>query len=104
MGENISITQAISITISSMGIVFTILFVISCILDSFKVIFREKEMKEVKKTLNETQSDINELSKEVNNLEEDEDEKVISALLTSIIASEGIDQPNFHIKSIKRIK
>ena len=38
-----------------------------------------------------------------NDLEVDEDEKVIVALIASIVAGEGIDEPNLHIKRITRI-
>ena len=87
--------EAISITVSSMTIVLVTLGLIALILTSFKFIFKEKKVEikeEPKRAVNEIKT------------EEDEEEKVVAALITSILAAEDLDHNNFHIKSIKRVK
>lgn len=95
MNNELTLMQALYITVSSMAIVFLILLVISLILDSFKNIFKEKNKSEINKIKN----------KEVAlTHEEDEEEKVVVALAASIMAGEGKLNPNLRIKSITRIK
>ena len=97
MGENLSLMQALYITISSMLMVFLILLLICGVLSVFKSIFKSE-------TVERTNGITHSKSKIVeNDLEVDEDEKVIVALIASIVAGEGIDEPNLHIKRITRI-
>lgn len=96
-GNEISIVEAINITISSMTIVFLTLILISLVLSSFKYIFKVKpQVKEelVKRDLPVSQ----------NNLEDDEEDRVVVALAASIMAGEGKINPNLHVKRITRIK
>lgn len=83
--------EAIVITISSMVIVLATLGLISLILDSFKFIFKE-EVKQVAKPVKN------------NVIEENDEEKTVAALVTSIIAAEQSKHTNFHVRSIRRVK
>ena len=95
MGNEITLTQALYITVSSMTIVFSTLLLISLILGSFKTIFKEKNKPEVEKIENKEVAMTN---------EEDEEEKIVVALAASIMVGEGNLNPNLRIKSITRIK
>lgn len=88
-------TQALYITLVSMGIVFVILLLISFILSSFKSIFKVRTIEEIK------EHNIKEVALTD---EEEEEEKIVAALAASIMAGKGKINPNLHIKSITRIK
>ncbi|MGX4600316.1 OadG family protein [Faecalimicrobium sp. JNUCC 81] len=92
MGNQLTMVDALSITVSSMTIVFLTLLVISVILGSFKNIFKEKPKVDVKKEVAQTV------------VEDDEEERIVVALTASIMAGNGKVNPNLHIKSIKRVK
>lgn len=94
MENELTLMQALYITVSSMAIVFLILLVISLILDSFKNIFKEKNKSEIEQIKNT----------EVALTHDEEEEKVVVALAASIMAGEGKLNPNLRIKSITRIK
>lgn len=105
MGENLNLIQALYITISSMAMVFIILLVISGVLSLFKYIFKKKNdvkasnVKDISKgTVNNIKNDSVE-----ENINIDEDEKIVVALAASIMAGDGIPNPNLHIKRITRI-
>lgn len=88
--------EALSITVSSMAIVFLTLLAISLILASFKFIFKEKPKKqEVKRTASSEAA----MTEEI-----DEEEKVVVALAASIMAGEGKVNPNLQVTKISRIK
>ena len=97
-GNEISIMEAINITISSMAIVFLTLILISFVLSSFKYIFKTKpKVKEelVKKDLPVSQD---------NTYDDDDEDKIVVALAASIMAGDGKINPNLHVKKITRIK
>ena len=96
-GNEVSIFDAINITISSMAIVFLTLIVISIVLSFFKHIFKQP----VKATA-PAKPQVNKVEKVVE--EDDEEEKVEVALAASIMAGEGKINPNLHVKRIERIK
>jgi glutaconyl-CoA/methylmalonyl-CoA decarboxylase subunit delta len=97
-GNEISIMEAINITISSMTIVFLTLVLISLVLASFKYIFKIKP--QVKEELVKRDVPVNQ-----NNFEEDDEEdRVVVALAASIMAGEGKINPNLHVKRITRLK
>ena len=105
MGENLNLIQALYITISSMAMVFIILLVISGVLSLFKYIFKKENdvkasnVKDISKgTVNNIKNDSVE-----ENINIDEDEKIVVALPSSIMAGDGIPNPNLHIKRITRI-
>ena len=93
MGEKLTLIQALSVTISSMAIVFLTLLVISLILGSFKQIFKEKPKADVNKEVAQTVVE-----------DDNEEEKVVVAIAASIMAGEGKVNPNLHVTSIKRVK
>lgn len=96
-GNEISIMEAINITISSMTIVFLTLILISLVLSSFKYIFKTKPQVKtvIKKEIEKEQVAFD---------EDDEEDRVVVALAASIMAGEGKINPNLHIKRITRIK
>lgn len=105
MGENLNLMQALYVTISSMAMVFLILLVISGVLSLFKYIFKNENdvkasnVKDISKgTVNNIKNDSVE-----ENINIDEDEKIVVALAASIMAGDGIPNPNLHIKRITRI-
>ena len=82
--------EAVSITLSSMAIVLATLALIAFILGSFKHLFKEEKPK-AKPAVNKV-------------VEENDEEKIVAALVTSIIAAEQAQHTNFHVRSIKRVK
>ena len=96
-GNEISIMEAINITISSMTIVFLTLILISLVLSSFKYIFKTKP--KVKEELVKRDLPVSQDSNY-----DDEEDKIVVALAASIMAGEGKINPNLHVKKITRIK
>lgn len=95
-GNEISIMEAINITISSMTIVFLTLILISLVLSSFKYIFKTKSQV---KTVVKKEAEKAQIA-----FDEDEEDRVVVALAASIMAGEGKINPNLHVKRITRIK
>ncbi len=102
MGENLNLIQALYITISSMAMVFIILLVISGVLSLFKYIFKNENNIKKPNANNTCRDFVNNNSVE-DNFEIDEEEKIVVALAASIMAGDGIPNPNLHIKRITRI-
>ena len=102
MGENLNLMQALYVTISSMAMVFLILLVISGILSLFKYIFKIENNIKNPNANNTCRDFVNNNSVE-DNFEIDEEEKIVVALAASIMAGDGIPNPNLHIKRITRI-
>ena len=94
--------QALYVTISSMAMVFLILLVISGILSLFKYIFKNENNIKKPNANNTCRDFVNNNSVE-DNFEIDEEEKIVVALAASIMAGDGIPNPNLHIKRITRI-
>lgn len=107
MGENLSLMQALYITVASMVMVFLILLLISGVLSLFKHIFKnEDNTKSIGfRGGNNTPNNIEDkIEDDVEyTLELDEEEKIVVALAASIMAGDGIPNPNLHIKRITRI-
>ena len=107
MGENLSLMQALYITVASMVMVFLILLLISGVLSLFKHIFKnEDDTKSIGfRGGNNTPNNIEDkIEDDVEyTLELDEEEKIVVALAASIMAGDGIPNPNLHIKRITRI-
>ena len=99
MGENLNLMQALYVTISSMAMVFLILLVISGILSLFKYIFKNENNIKKPNANNTCRDFVNNNSVE-DNFEIDEEEKIVVALAASIMAGDGIPNPNLHIKRI----
>lgn len=87
----ITFMEAISITISSMVIVLATLGLIALILGSFKFIFKPETPK-------------TKPSPAINKVVEDDEEKIVAALVTSILAAEQAQHTNFHVRNIRRVK
>ena len=102
MGENLNLMQALYVTISSMAMVFLILLVILGILSLFKHIFKNENNIKKPNANNTCRDFVNNNSVE-DNFEIDEEEKIVVALAASIMAGDGIPNPNLHIKRITRI-
>lgn len=102
MGENLNLMQALYVTISSMAMVFLILLVISGVLSLFKYIFKNENTTKKPNANNTCRDFVNNNSVE-DNFEIDEEEKIVVALAASIMAGDGIPNPNLHIKRITRI-
>ena len=102
MGENLNLMQALYVTISSMAMVILILLVISGILSLFKHIFKNENNTKKPNANNTSRDFVNNTSVEYN-FEINEEEKIVVALAASIIAGDGIPNPNLHIKRITRI-
>lgn len=102
MGENLNLMQALYVTISSMAMVFLILLVISGIFSLFKYIFKNENNIKKPNANNTCRDFVNNNSVE-DNFEIDEEEKIVVALAASIMAGDGIPNPNLHIKRITRI-
>ena len=102
MGENLNLMQALYVTISSMAMVFLILLVISGILSLFKYIFKNENNIKKPNANNTCRDFVNNNSVE-DKFEIDEEEKIVVALAASIMAGDGIPNPNLHIKRITRI-
>lgn len=96
-GNEISIMEAINITISSMTIVFLTLILISLVLSSFKYIFKAKPQV---KTVMKKEAEKDQIAFD----KDDEEDRVVVALAASIMAGEGKINPNLHVKRITRIK
>ena len=107
MGENLSLMQALYITVASMVMVFLILLLISGVLSLFKHIFKNEENKKsigFRGGNNNTNNIEDKFEDNVEyTLELDEEEKIVVALAASIMAGDGIPNPNLHIKRIIRI-
>ena len=102
MGENLNLMQALYITISSMVMVFIILLVISGVINLFKYIFKNENSVKIPND-NDIAKDTVKNNSAEENFEIDEEEKVVVALAASIMAGDGIPNPNLHIKRITRI-
>ena len=102
MGENLNLIQALYITISSMAMVFIILLVISGVLSLFKYIFKNENYVKIPNDYDIAKHTVKNNSAE-ENFEINEEEKIVVALAASIMAGDGIPNPNLHIKRITRI-
>ena len=105
MGENLNLIQALYITISSMAMVFIILLVISGVLSLFKYIFKKENDVKASNVKDISKGTVNNIKNDSvqENINIDEDEKIVVALAVSIMAGDGIPNPNLHIKRITRI-
>ena len=105
MGENLNLMQALYVTISSMAMVFLILLVISGVLSLFKYIFKNENTVKIPNVNDTSKNTVNNIKNDSveENINIDEEEKIVVALAASIMAGDGIPNPNLHIKRITRI-
>lgn len=90
-----SLLEGVTISITSIVIVFLVLFGLQLILVSFKYIFKEEipVEKEEKK-----------LPLVKDSLEEDEETKTVAALMALILANEDQQDKYYQVTSIKRVR
>ena len=105
MGENLNLMQALYVTISSMAMLILILLVISGILSLFKHIFKNENTVKIPNVNDTSKNTVNNIKNDSvqENFNIDEEEKIVVALAASIMAGDGIPNPNLHIKRITRI-
>lgn len=101
--NEISLGYGIQLSIMSMLIVFVLLYVISLILESFKVIFKEKDIKEkVVPKIKEEKVVESKKGITFEELESDQD-MLIAAMIASMEASGENKESNYKIVSIKQL-
>ncbi|WFD11644.1 OadG family protein [Tepidibacter hydrothermalis] len=92
------IIEALKVTFISMSVVFLSLYIISLILNLFKVVFYKEEKK------SDSQIAITSIKNDdlvdIKNLKDEND--LVAALMASILASKNKDS-KFRVKSIRRI-
>ncbi len=96
LGEQVSMNDALVVTLFSMAIVFIALLAISFILDIFKVTLAKKDTNKKKGSIEPIQNEMHEESKE--------DEEEIAAVIASVLAlnlEKNTDE--LIVKNIKRI-
>lgn len=98
MSGNISIVEALQITAICMGIVFTTLYVISLIIELFKIVFKEKKQKDIPKvnTIGKRSSE-----KTINSVTTDEE--IVVAMAAAINMSNEKRNSKLRIVSYKQI-
>ncbi|WP_099188987.1 OadG family protein [Tepidibacter mesophilus] len=99
--EHITILEGIKITFLSMSVVFISLFIISQILELFKVIFYKKDLKREKKLETAVIASKNNEYKEINELDEEID--IIAAITATILVSNNKNNSKIRINSIKKV-
>ncbi|MBK5241336.1 OadG family transporter subunit [Clostridium sp.] len=101
LGNEVSISQALNVSLGSIILVFSLLFLLSLILSSFKHIFKEKKVKVIEEinSIQEVATCRNEI--EITSLEEEDD--IVACIAATIAASAGNRNSRIHVRSIKRI-
>lgn len=107
---HVSIVYGIKLSIMSMLIVFVLLYFISLILESFKILFKENKSKEknISKKIEKQKKEVK-VEKIINDkgitfeeIEKDKD-MLIAAMVASIEASGEKKESNYKIVSIKKL-
>ncbi|MEJ8553570.1 OadG family protein [Tepidibacter sp. Z1-5] len=101
--ESVTILESLKITFLSMSVVFISLFIISQVLELFKVVFYKRDLEKQKlKSLETavTASKDNEYE-EINELDEEID--LVAALTAAVLASNNNNNSKIRIKSIIRV-
>jgi len=101
--QNITILEALKITCLSMSVVFISLFIISQILELFKIVFykRDLEKQKLKKLGTAVAESKDNKYEEINELNEEID--LIAALTAAVLASNNQNNSKLKINSIKRV-
>lgn len=94
MGESVTLFDALLISVSSMTIVFAVLYVISLILGLFKTVFYKEEAQD-KKEEKKASSNMDMI---------EEEDRLLIALAASALASNNRNNTNFRVKSIRRVQ
>lgn len=99
--HNVTIAEAVTVMLFSMAIVFFVLLIISFLMDGIRIVFGEKEQKQVVKEI--TPRPEKAISKDILADEENENEEELVAIITAAIASElSCSTRDIRLKSIKR--
>lgn len=100
MGDKITLSEALMITVTSMIVVFAVLALIAWMVGLLKNVGKESIKKPTKHLKKEDQFII--ASDDIKKETQDEEE-IIAVISAAIAASMGMNVPNINIKSIKRI-
>ena len=93
LGEQVSMNQALVVTLFSMGIVFITLLAISFILDIFKVTLGKEDKNKKEERIKPIQEEI----------QQEDEEEIVAVITAALAASIGKSADELIIKNIKRI-
>ncbi|MCA9765261.1 MAG: OadG family protein [Carnobacterium sp.] len=93
--SDISLLEGLNVSITSLVIVFLVLFGLQLILISFKYLFKEEKSIKKEKTP---------LTVVKNTLEEDDETKTVAVLMALILANENQQDKHYQVISIKRVR
>ncbi|WBW97091.1 OadG family protein [Oceanirhabdus sp. W0125-5] len=103
----VEIMDVLKLTVLSMTVVFASLFAISLILELFKIVFYDRDIKKKEKQKSETKKieSVSQTTESVTETDVDlEDKNMLAILFTAAIAaSSGKHASNLKIKSIKKV-
>ena len=99
LGENVSLGQALGVTVFSMAIVFITLIIISFMLTAFKHIFKEGNKSEAKVAPKKVKV----AEPVVETKDDSDDEELIAVITAAIAASLSVPTTDIKIKNIKRV-
>ena len=104
MGNNISISDSLLITVFSMVVVFVVLIAISYLIDLLRLAINgKKDKEETEKASIIIKEKQIEKSQEIKAEENSNDEELVAVITAAIAASLGVATPEVNIKSIKRV-
>jgi len=98
LGESVTIGDSLIITVFSMGVVFIILFLISCLIRVLKVASSGKKEDKEASTPNIIETDT--IEEEVDETDEGE---LVAAIAAAIAASLDVSIPQIRIREIRRV-
>ncbi|WP_461205091.1 OadG family protein [Clostridium sp. DL1XJH146] len=98
MSGNISIAEALQITAICMGIVFVTLYVISLIIELFKIVFVKKNNKKDEKAMTSIRKEVDKTIRNLTN-----DEEIAVAMTAAINMSNKNKNSRLRIVSFKQI-
>ncbi|MCF6461108.1 OadG family protein [Clostridium sp. Cult3] len=100
MGDKITISQSLLITVFSMLIVFIVLIAISYLIGLLRAATNKDKEKTEVENISNTVEKTPQSSKEEQNID---DEELVAVIAAAIAASMGVTIPDINIKSIKRV-
>lgn len=101
LGNEVSISQALIVSLGSIMLVFTLLFLLSLILESFRYFFKEKKVPVIEK--DNSNHEIATCKNEIEITSLDEEDDIVACIAATIAASAGNRNSRIHVRSIKRI-
>jgi cell division protein FtsI/penicillin-binding protein 2 len=100
LGNEVSISQALNVSLGSIILVFSLLFLLSLILGTFKHIFKEKKLEASE---NNSIQEIAPVRKEIEITKLEEEDDIVACIAATIAASSDDKNSRIHVRSIKRI-